>query len=174
MACNRPHDEIGAFPCLMHHSFSLVSCDTASFSNYSKQGTHKGSTTQPSETHAASLHVSRLHVLGFMTAPLPTTSFGSGSPRRSSGGREVQVLSSPLKRAHSGEQSTGGQEDSERSEEDRNRPVKKLKQEITGEQGGEGLVSRLFKYAWYFVSGAVEGMYRFTIVEPLQCSSPHH
>jgi hypothetical protein len=104
-----------------------------------------------------------------MTAPLPTTSFGSDSPRRTSGGgRELQILSSPLKRAHySGDQGAGSEEEFGRSGDVGNRPVKKLKQEVTDEQEGEGLVARLFKYAWHFVSGVIEGRHLVSILTVL-------
>ncbi|KAJ9103290.1 hypothetical protein QFC21_002713 [Naganishia friedmannii] len=114
-----------------------------------------------------------------MTAPLPTTSFGSGSsPRHTSGGREVQSLSSPLKRAFVGGQQGSSEQDTEGTGEDKGRPVKKLKQEVQEEQDvGQGLVTRLFKYAWHFVGGALQGTSLFSTINVLpraQIPSPFH
>lgn len=96
-----------------------------------------------------------------MTAPLPSTSFGS--QQRNCGERELQAFSSPLKRTHSqGQKDSGGDEAAnQQSGQDGAaiRPVKKLKQvAVIDEEEGEGLVARLFKYAWHFVGGAPEGM----------------
>ncbi|KAJ9101474.1 hypothetical protein QFC19_005125 [Naganishia cerealis] len=94
-----------------------------------------------------------------MTAPLPSTSFGS--QQRNCGERELQVFNSPLKRTHSqGQKGSGGDEAAnQQSGQDGAviRPVKKLKQvAVIDEEESEGLVARLFKYAWHFVGGAPE------------------
>ena len=87
-----------------------------------------------------------------MTAPITTTS--SGSPRQASLLQESS-LRSPLKRTHSDRQ---GSEDLRVEDGQRARPIKKFKQGDTGEgQGPDGIVARLFKYAWQFIGAPPEG-----------------
>ena len=97
-------------------------------------------------------HVHHTSIAGSMTAPITTTSFGSS--KLSSQSLESNHRS-PLKRTHSDRQAP---EDRRVEDGQRGRPIKKIKQGETAEgQEPDGLVARLFKYAWQFIGAPPEG-----------------
>lgn len=90
-----------------------------------------------------------------MTAPFSTTSFGS--PQRNHQAQGSSRQSSPLKRSHSDQQELD--EYRATGDEQSDRPIKKIKQSLAAEgQEPEGLLTRLFKYAWQVMGAAPEGM----------------
>jgi hypothetical protein len=87
-----------------------------------------------------------------MTAALSTTSFGSSQYNNQV--QQSSRHSSPLKRSHSDQQEL----DEYRAghDEQSNRPIKKIR--VEGQEA-DGIVSRLWKYAWQLIA-APEGKHR--------------